>query len=109
MKSKQGGVRHAGLRLGHEHGLLHSTDSAGIRVRFATSVNSRGDVVGRLIDTAGRQNAWALDKHGTYQVFQVPDATLTNARGINNKGEVVGVYRCDVNHGFVLPPHDSQI
>lgn len=73
---------------------------------FATSINSRGDVVGRLIDTTGRQNAWALDKHGTYQVFQVPGATLTNARGINSKGEVVGVYRSGVNHGFLLPPRD---
>lgn len=73
---------------------------------FATSVNSRGDVVGRLIDTTGGQTAWKLDKDGTYHVFQVPGATLTNARGINGKGEVVGVYRAGVNHGFVLPPDD---
>ena len=73
---------------------------------FATSVNPRGDVVGRLIDAAGRQCAWKLDKHGAYSIIQVPGASLTNARGINPKGEVVGVYRLGVNHGFVLPADD---
>lgn len=73
---------------------------------FATSAAGRGDVVGRLIDTAGRQCAWKLDKDGTYTAFGYPSATLTNARGINARGEVVGVYRLGVNHGFVLPPND---
>jgi hypothetical protein len=73
---------------------------------FSTSVNSRGDVVGRLIDTVGGQTAWKRDKDGTYNVFQYPGATITNARGINSKGEVVGVYRVGGNHGFVLPPDD---
>ena len=73
---------------------------------FATSVNPRGDVVGRLIDAAFRQCAWKLDKNGTYGLIQFPGATLTNARGINSRGEVVGVYRLGANHGFVLPPDD---
>jgi len=74
---------------------------------FATSVNPRGDVVGRLIDAAGRQCAWKLDKDGAYTAFQFPGASLTNARGINAIGEVVGVYRLGgVNHGFVLPAND---
>jgi uncharacterized membrane protein len=74
---------------------------------FATSVNPRGDVVGRLISTTGQQLAWKLDKHGDYTVFQFPGAALTNARNINAKGEVVGVYLlAGVNHGFVLPPDD---
>src|SRR5205823_10825731 len=74
---------------------------------FATSINSRGDVVGRMIDTAGRQLAWKLDKEGTYTVFQFPGASLTNARNIYAKGDVVGVYFLGgLNHGFVLPPDD---
>jgi hypothetical protein len=74
---------------------------------FATSVNARGDVVGRLIDAAGQQLAWKLDKKGTYTVFQFPGASLTNARNINSRGDVVGVYRLGgVNHGFVLPSSD---
>jgi uncharacterized membrane protein len=74
---------------------------------FATSINPRGDVVGRLIDAAGQQLAWKLDKKGTYSILQVPQASLTNARGINPKGEVVGVYRANgVNHGFVLGQDD---
>ena len=75
---------------------------------FATSIDPRGDVVGRLIDAAGRQCAWKLDKHGEYSILQVAGASLTNARGINPIGEVVGVYRLGgVNHGFVLPPGDT--
>ncbi len=73
---------------------------------FATSVNSRGDVVGRLIDGANQQLAWKLDKKGTYTIFQFPGASITNARSINARGEVVGVYRLGVNHGFVLPRND---
>jgi len=73
---------------------------------FATSVNARGDVVGRLIDTSGGQTAWKLDKDGAYHVFKYPGATLTNARNINSKGELVGVYRTGVNHGFLLAAND---
>jgi uncharacterized membrane protein len=74
---------------------------------FATSINPRGDVVGRLIDAAGQQLAWKLDKKGRYSILQVPQASLTNARGINPKGEVVGVYRANgVNHGFIVGQDD---
>jgi uncharacterized membrane protein len=73
---------------------------------FATSVNPRGDVVGRLIDAVNLQCAWKLDNDGVYGIIQFPGASLTNARGINSKGEVVGVYRLGVNHGFVLPAND---
>ena len=74
---------------------------------FATSINPRGDVVGRLVDAAGQQLAWKLDKKGTYSIIRVPQASLTNARGISPKGEVVGVYRANgVNHGFVVGEHD---
>lgn len=73
---------------------------------FATSVNPRGDVVGRLIDAAGRQCAWKLDEQG-YSIARFPGASITNARGINSIGEVVGAYRLSgVNHGFLLPPDD---
>lgn len=88
------------------HGQYTQLIPPGSASAFATSVNSRGDVVGRLIDTSGGQTAWKLDNDGAYHVFQFPGATLTNARNINSKGEVVGVYRTDVNHGFVLPPND---
>jgi len=75
---------------------------------FATSVNPRGDVVGRLIDASGRQCAWKLDKQGVYSILQPSGASLTNARGVNSIGEVVGVYRLNgVNHGFVLPANDA--
>ena len=74
---------------------------------FATAINSRNDVVGRLIDAAGQQCAWRLDKNGVYSILTFPGASLTNARGVNAVGEVVGVSRVNgVNHGFVLPPDD---
>jgi uncharacterized membrane protein len=74
---------------------------------FATSINSREDVVGRLIDNTGLQLAWKLDKTNGYTVFGYPGATITNARGINAGGEVVGVYNlAGINHGFHLPNDD---
>ncbi|TMH64599.1 MAG: hypothetical protein E6H48_16955 [Betaproteobacteria bacterium] len=89
------------------HGEYMQLTPPGSAQAFATSINPRGDVVGRLIDTIGRQLAWKLDKDGTYTVFQFPGAVLTNARNINTKGEIVGVYRLgSVNHGFVLPAND---
>jgi uncharacterized membrane protein len=89
------------------HGQYTQLTPPGSVRAFATSVNSRGDVVGRLIDAAGQQLAWKLDKEGTYTVFEFPGASLTNARNINAKGEVVGVYFLGgVNHGFVLPEND---
>src|SRR4029077_8875660 len=51
------------------HGQYTQMIPPGSIFAFATSVNSRGDVVGRLIDTSGGQTAWKLDKHGTYHVF----------------------------------------
>src|SRR5262245_51585598 len=40
------------------HGQYAQLTPPGSAFAFATSVNARGDVVGRLIDTAGAQNAW---------------------------------------------------
>jgi hypothetical protein len=74
---------------------------------FATSINSREDIVGRLIDITGHQLAWKFDKINGYTVFGYPGASITNARGINSRGEVVGVYNLGgVNHGFILPSDD---
>jgi len=73
---------------------------------FATSINSHKEIVGRLIDTTGRQLAWKLGFNG-YTVFGYPGAAITNARGINSRGEVVRVYNlAGINHGFVLPTDD---
>jgi uncharacterized membrane protein len=88
------------------HGQYAELNPPGSAFAFATSVNTKGEVVGRLIDTVGAQKAWALDKDGTYHVYAFPGASLTNARNINSKGEVVGVYRTGANHGFLLAPHD---
>ncbi len=89
------------------HGQYTQLTPPGSIQAFATSVNSRGDVVGRLIDGAGQQTAWKMDRKGTYTVFQFPGATITNARNVNAKGQVVGVYRLSgVNHGFILPRND---
>jgi hypothetical protein len=89
------------------HGRYDQLIPPGSTFAFATAVNARGDVVGRLIDATGGQTAWKLDKDGSWRVFQVPGATLTNARGMNDRGEIVGVYRSGGNHGFVLGPDDA--
>lgn len=59
---------------------------------MAFSINPLGDVVGAMVDAAGRQSGWLLDSEGEYTLFSFPGATATNPRGINSSGEVVGVY-----------------
>ena len=51
-----------------------------------------------------------VDRHGfllskgVYTTLDVPDAAFTVAQGINNAGQIVGLYvdRDDKEHGFVL-------
>lgn len=68
----------------------------------ANSINSRGDIVGLMTGVDRVQRGWLLDKHDTYTVFAWPGAQVTNPRGINASGNVVGVYIvAGVSHAFI--------
>jgi hypothetical protein len=71
-------------------------------------INAQRDIVGVYCDTAPCRGA-SLDAHGfllsrgVFSSIDVPGAILTNAFGINERGEIVGVYEDAAGfHGFVL-------
>ena len=55
-------------------------------------INNRGDVVGSFFDGIPNEHGFILDHKGHLIVVDVPDANLTEANDINNKGEIVGSY-----------------
>jgi len=59
-------------------------------------------MVGEYTDAAGAAHAFT-DDHGVFTRIDVPDATATRGRGINDRGDIVGVYvdRSGRTHGFV--------
>jgi probable HAF family extracellular repeat protein len=65
-----------------------------------TSINKRGEIAGNCF--TDRIRGFVRGKNGEYTFLDFPGATLTEASGINDNGQVVGDYR-DVNgvfHGF---------
>jgi probable HAF family extracellular repeat protein len=80
----------------------------------AYGINNRGQLVGAYLEPGATLGPDGTAQPGTVHGFiwergrfitlDVPDATLTQAFGINNRGQIVGGYR-DTNghpHGFLL-------
>lgn len=69
------------------------------------AVNAKGDIVGHYQRRGEAIHGYLLSK-GTYTSFDVPDSTMTDARGISDEGVIVGVYtdRNSKTHGFVRQP-----
>ena len=71
------------------------------------AVNDAGLAVGDFIDPAtGIQHMFVRQSRGEITVLPdaAPGATLTEGRGINNRGTIVGIYHDAMNgrHGFIL-------
>src|SRR5439155_14302889 len=66
-------------------------------------INDAGTIVGNYQDQAGFFHSFLLS-NGVPITFDVPQATETNALGINASGEIVGTYTDQANtfHGFLL-------
>ena len=70
---------------------------------MAFGINNRGDVVGAWVDSAGLQHGFLWSANGTFTSIDVPGAIRTLARGINDAGDVVGVYdNPDKRRAFLL-------
>ena len=52
---------------------------------------NRGQIVGDYGDAGGKSHGFVLDR-GTFTTIDVPGATVTLAQGINEPGQIVGVY-----------------
>jgi probable HAF family extracellular repeat protein len=71
---------------------------------FALGINASGDIVGEYQPSPVLINGFLL-RGGTYTTLADPLATqhFTEASGINNAGQIVGIYTAgNGNHGFLL-------
>jgi hypothetical protein len=59
----------------------------------ALGINERGDIVGRYDDLTRVRHAYALDRHGAYETFDLRDSITTSAIDINARGDIVGFIR----------------
>ena len=67
-------------------------------------IDAKGQVVGTYRDAKNIGHGFVWTK-GVFTTLDVPDAFLTSATGINDNGDIVGVYIDDEDfnlHGFVL-------
>ncbi|MBV9379929.1 MAG: hypothetical protein JO242_04575, partial [Streptosporangiaceae bacterium] len=71
----------------------------------AAAINNHGDVAGFYNKTATQVDAFEQTHTGTFITLAVPGASMTQAFGINDSGEVVGAYTVGTGnaaqtHGF---------
>jgi probable HAF family extracellular repeat protein len=60
-------------------------------------LNDRRDIVGTYDDVAANATRGFLLERGRFTTVHVPGAMSTQAQGINNRGQIVGVYSNDSN------------
>ncbi len=87
---------------------------AGITNPTAAGINNRGDIAGFGTDSAsdssnGQVVGWLLRHNGQVTILNVPGSSMTQALGINDSDEVVGVYQDGTGsnatmHGFTWTP-----
>lgn len=72
----------------------------------AAAINNHGDVAGFYNKTASQVDAFLKLRSGKFITLAFPGATMTQAFGVNDSGEVVGSYttgtgNAAVTHGFI--------
>lgn len=73
---------------------------------FAIDINSRGLIVGAYVGTDGRNHGYLRSKEGEFTTIDFPGAVFTRSAGINDQGDIVGMYRLAtegplVRHGYL--------
>jgi probable HAF family extracellular repeat protein len=65
-------------------------------------INDRGQIVSQFLDAAGTLHGFLFDD-GVFTTIDVPGSTATGISGINDRGQMIGVYDSEGKpHGFVL-------
>ena len=75
----------------------------------AAGINNRGDVAGFYAASSSRTDAFLRLSYGRFLTLAVPGASMTQALGVNDSDEVVGVYTVGSGdnaqtHGFTWQP-----
>jgi len=96
------------------HNRFSEITPAGITNPTAAGINSRGDIAGFGTDATGDSSngqvvGYLLRRDGSVLVLSVPGSSMTQALGINDNDEVVGVYQVGtgssaMTHGFTWMP-----
>ncbi len=72
--------------------------------QFPERINARGDIVGPYRSADGKLHGFLLDA-GAFTTIDFPSAAATTADGINDEGQIVGLYSLVAggpNHGYLL-------
>jgi len=82
---------------------------AGITNPTAAAINNRNEIAGFGTGTDGTVVGYLLRRDGQLTVLSVPGSSMTQALGINDRDEVVGVYQVGTGssaqmHGFTWTP-----
>lgn len=64
-------------------------DAPNSNLTMAFGINMWGTIVGRYVDASGGQHGFMFSR-GQFTTLAVPGAGSTNARGINDRGDIVG-------------------
>ena len=77
----------------------------------ANGINNLNQIVGNFSSTTGVHGFLTTDLGATYSQIDFPGATRTEARAINDAGQIVGDYydASNVQHGFLATPELSTV
>jgi hypothetical protein len=87
----------------------HEITIAGASSVTAAAINNRGDIAGFETDSKNNMDGYLLRRGGQLITLDVPGASQTQALGVNDQDEVVGVYTVGSGsnqkmHGFTWMP-----
>ncbi len=85
---------------------FHEITIAGASSVTGAAINNHNDIAGFETNSANVVSAFLLSHNGSLTSLTVPGATMTQALGLNDNGEVVGVYTVGsgdnaMMHGFI--------
>jgi hypothetical protein len=88
-----------------DHRSFHAVTVPGSTSSTAAAINDRGDVAGFATNAAGATDGFLLTEDGKLTGLAYPGASMTQALGVNDHREVVGVYQVGSGgnaqtHGF---------
>jgi hypothetical protein len=95
-------------------GAFNEVTPSGVSNPTAAGINNRGDIAGFGTDASGDSSAgqvvgYLLRRNGQVTILSVPGSSMTQALGVNDNEEVVGVYQVGsgtsaMTHGFTWTP-----
>ena len=103
-------VGNYGDTAGNAHGFLLSKGTfttidfpGALDTTIANGISANGEIVGIYDDSNGRGQGFALF-NGNFTTVDFPGAFITYAFRVNERGQIVGMYKQSGQHGFLATP-----